>query len=366
LHAGQSAADAAEALLQAAPDFHSQSMIERFKLLDQKYVSDLERLGATSEGIALFDVLPETACPLCGTPAEQQLDPKQLKPGAAAKYRTAIAAEAGKITALRKGLQLSFERETARFAHLEGRSAQLSSDLEKLEATEKMQLTGARVEFAADPKTMAIRHSELSAQLAAFDEIQRLQNEIERLKKSKVRRKFEITRDGGNAGVAVASFAKELLNIWGFSAVTSVTLDALECDLVIDGRARLGYGAGKRAIFLAALTIALLRHSGETGNPHLGVVVIDSPLKAYADRSQTANPDVSVATVTQRFYSWLATWGGPGQIVILENEKIDPATAAALQPLQFTGLNDNGRPGFYPKSVPKAADSADIPRSPLQ
>jgi hypothetical protein len=39
---------------------HSRSMIERFRLLDKKYASDLERLGATSEGVALFDALPET------------------------------------------------------------------------------------------------------------------------------------------------------------------------------------------------------------------------------------------------------------------------------------------------------------------
>jgi hypothetical protein len=332
---------------------HSQAMIERFQLLDKKYASDLGRLGATSEGVALFDALPETACPLCGTPAEQQLDPKRLKPGAVAKYRMAIAAEAGKVLALRKGLQLSLEREEQRFAHLQSRSAELSGELERFEAREKKQLSGARVEFAGDPKTMAIRHSELSAQLASFDEIQRLENEIERLKKAKVRRRFEITRDGGSAGVAVASFAKELLNSWGFTDVTSVTLDALECDLVINGRTRLSYGAGKRAIFLAALTVALLRHAREASNPHLGVVVIDSPLKAYADPTKTVDPDISVATVTQRFYSWLGTWNGPGQIVILENEKIDPSTAGVLQPVQFTGLNTEGRPGFYPKSIPR-------------
>lgn len=41
----------------------------------------------------------------------------------------------------------------------------------------------------------------------------------------------------------------------------------------------------------------------------------------------------------------------------MENEKIDPVTAAALSPLQFSGLNSEGRPGFYPKSIPKASDS---------
>jgi hypothetical protein len=335
---------------------HSRSMIERFRLLDKKYASDLERLGATSEGVALFDALPETACPFCGTPAEKQLDPKQLKLGAVTKYRAAIAAEAREIAALRKGLQLSLDRELERFSNAEGRVTKASGDLEELESIEKKQLTGARVEFAADPKTMAIRHSEISAQLASFDEMQRLENEIVRLKKSKVRRRFEITRDGGSAGIAVASLAKDLLNKWWFADVASVTLDALECDLVIDGRTRLSYGAGKRAIFLTALTAALLQYAIQAGNPHLGVVVIDSPLKAYADLTSTVDPDISAATVTQRFYAWLATWNGPGQIVILENEKIDSDTAAVLQPLQFTGLNADGRPGFYPKSMSKSSD----------
>lgn len=332
---------------------HSQTMIERFRLLDKKYASDLERLGATSEGVALFDALPETACPLCGTPAGMQLDPKQLKSGVAAKYRAAIAAEAGKIAELRRGLKVSLDREMERFARSQEGATGLSNALERLEATEKRELTGARVEFSADPKTMAVRHSELSAQLATFDEIHRLENEITRLKKSKVRRRFEITREGGSAAVTVAAIAKALLNSWGFDDVTSVVLDALDCDLIINGRKRLSYGAGKRAIFLAGLTTALLQYASQLGNPHLGCVVIDSPLKAYADPTKTINPDVSVATVTQRFYSWLASWDGPGQIVILENEKIDAVTAAALHPLQFTGLNAEGRPGFYPKTVAK-------------
>ena len=193
---------------------------------------------------------------------------------------------------------------------------------------------------------------------ASFDKIQRLQNEIERLKKSKVRRRFEITRDSGSAGIAVAAFAKDLLSTWGFMHISSVTLDALECDLVIDGRPRLGYGAGKGAIFLVALTVAMLRHAVVSGNPHLCVVVIDSPLKAYANPRKTEDLDVSGETITQRFYSWLATWSGPGQVVILENEEIDSSTSALLQPVQFTGLNTEGRAGFYPRSVPKAPTPA--------
>lgn len=332
---------------------HSASMVERFELLDKKYTSDLERLGATNEGVGVFQALPETPCPLCGTPAEQQIDPKQLKAGAASKYRQAISAEADKISVLRRGLQVSLEHERNRFRTLIETASRLKSDLATLENREAKQLKGARVEFAADPKTLAMRRSDLSAQLGIFDEMERLVAEIERLKKAKVRRRVEVTRDGGVAGEAVAQFAKGLLNDWGFTDVTSVTIDALECDLIINGRARLGFGAGKRALFLTALTIALLQYGLKVGHPHLGVVVIDSPLKAYADPAQAEAQEIPVATVTENFYVWLSTWNGPGQIVILENEKINDVTAAVLQPIQFSGVNDQGRPGFYPKTNPR-------------
>lgn len=338
---------------------HSAAMVERFELLDEKYASDLARLGATDEGIGVFQALPETACPLCGTPAEQQLDPQQLKPNAATKYRQAIAAEVGKIKALRKGLLASLEQEKNRLKEFLETIPQLKAEMDILENREAQQLTGARVEFAADPKTLAVRRSELSAQMAIFDEKERLEAEIDRLKKSKVRRRVEVIRDGGAPADAVAQYAKKLINDWGFTDVTSVGLDALECDLLINGRTRLSYGAGKRAVFLTALIIAMLSCGLEHGYPHLGVIVIDSPLKAYADPTAPEQRNVPVKTVTEKFYAWLSTWNGPGQIVILENEDIKDDTAVVLKPIQFTGINDEGRPGFYLKSIPRSTDRAE-------
>ncbi len=338
-------------IAQAAHD-HSASMVGRFELLDAKYASDLERLGATDEGIGFFEALPETPCPLCGTPVEQQLDPAQLRSSTPAKYRQAIAAEAGKISVLRRGLKVSLDHELTRLKVAEIAVTQLKSQLAASEEREAKQITGIRVEFSADPKTLAVRHSELSAQLGIFDEMERLSAEIERLKKAKVRKRVEVVRDGGNSLREVEAYAKTLLNDWGFDDVTSVQLDALECDLVVNGRPRLSFGAGRRALFLAALSVALLRHALEKGNPHLGVVVIDSPLKAYADPKQTEAPEVPVSTVTEKFYSWLSDWNGPGQVVILENEDIRNDMVAALQPIQFTGAYLNGRPGFYPIMLP--------------
>lgn len=41
-------------------------MLERFRLLDRHYLSDIERLRAIEEGGTLFSVLSAGHCPLCG------------------------------------------------------------------------------------------------------------------------------------------------------------------------------------------------------------------------------------------------------------------------------------------------------------
>ena len=48
---------------------------ERFSLLDQHYVSDIERLRAIEEGGTLFGVLGPASCPLCGAePAHHRVN----------------------------------------------------------------------------------------------------------------------------------------------------------------------------------------------------------------------------------------------------------------------------------------------------
>ncbi|WP_065064672.1 hypothetical protein [Paraburkholderia tropica] len=83
----------------------------------------------------------------------------------------------------------------------------------------------------------------------------------------------------------------------------------------------------------------------------MGVVIIDSPLKSYADPKSKEARDVEVATVTDRFYAWLARWNGLGQVIILENQDIKADSREMLKPLEFIGDSDEeGRRGFYPSS----------------
>jgi hypothetical protein len=327
---------------------HCLSMIERFDLLDAKYKSDSERLGATWEGVAMFQALEEVPCPLCGTSAEAQVDPRQLRQGTQDVYRKALKAELEKIVVLRQGLALALAREHDRADGMRRAVGTLRADLKVLEATEKTRVNETRYEFSGDPKSLAIRRSALSEQLAKFDEEAQLLAEHTRLTTAKKQKKIPLSRNVGVAATEVATHAKRYLHAWGFTGIQSVLLDADACDLVLDGRARLDFGAGKRSIFLTALTIALLEHAVGKKYPHLGFVVIDSPLKSYADPKSKEQRDVAVSTVTDRFYAWLTKWKGPGQLLILENQEIKDDARALLTPLEFIGDGDeDGRRGFY-------------------
>jgi hypothetical protein len=327
---------------------HAESMIGRFELLDKKYTNDLARLGGTSEGVAFFQELPTVDCPLCGTPAESQVDPNDLRPGTPSRYRTAIAAEVEKIRALRIGLLAALQHERGRYQVCKASAEGLAGDLSVLQRREAMVLQNARIEFTADPKSLALRRSELSVQLSNFDEMQHLTVEIARLKKATVRKRITVTREAGPFGREVANRARELLDAWGFSAIENIALDDEACDLRIDDRSRLSYGAGVRGLYLSSLVVAFMEHALEKGHPHLGVVVLDSPLKTYADPESTEEHEVPPATVIDRFYGWMSTWSGRGQIIVLENEPIKPETAEALDLITFTRVRGKGRYGFYP------------------
>lgn len=345
-------ADASDQLARATNSRnHAKSMIGRFELLEQKYSNDLERLGAAHEGVAFFEELPAVACPLCRTPTAAQTESQDVKPETAGRYRAAINAEAEKIRGLRTGLLTALEGERRRFGSWQADVDRFSSELNALQNREAMVMQGTRIEFSADPKQLAVRRTELSAQLGIFDEIERLQVEIERLKKQKLRPKVQVNRDGGTSGRSVANAALGYLMHWGFTDIENISLDAEACDLVLNDRTRLSFGAGLRALYLSALVIALMEHALEQGHPHLGVVVIDSPLKAYADPDSDETHEVPVATVTEKFYAWLAEFSGRGQIIVLENERISAETAEKLKPIQFTKKPGVGRSGFYPHRV---------------
>jgi hypothetical protein len=327
---------------------YSAVMVARFQMLSEKYDSDYARLVAISDGISIFDTIQDQPCPLCRTPTGDQKSEVMLDPSASRLQRMAMQAEANKIAGLKAGLMEALEREVQAEERCATRLTDLQAQLEQVERAEQVAITANIEEFSVDPKSLAIQRSELYSLQKNFEEFDRLNAELQRLKAITPKKGAPLHRQTRADAVAVAKYALDFLHAWGLTGIKSVELDADECDLNIDGRARLSYGAGMRSIFLTAMIVALLAHAMASKYPHIGFVVLDSPMKSYSDPKNKADVSVSPTTVKDAFYSWLASWSGPGQVIVLENEPISAETAIRLKPTEFTKSLAEGRYGFYP------------------
>lgn len=201
---------------------------------------------------------------------------------------------------------------------------------------------------SSDLVALTDRRSEYVSQLKTHERIQDLtvkRNTIEpRSKKTKI----DITRNASDELSELVTRVQELLNSWGLEEARQVAFDESLCDLRIMERPRLSYGKGKRAIFLAAYSIALMERAVTAEAAHLGFVVIDSPVLTYRDPKCLSSDEGISDTVANRFFEWMATWKGPGQLIVLENEEPKQETLARIPRNVFVGPNVSGRRGFYP------------------
>jgi hypothetical protein len=87
----------------------AKEMLTRYRLLDERYQSDLERLDFVSEGAHFFNGLQEARCPLCDQPMDEEHRHIFEEHATAQSVYEAARAEAGKILGLRADLANAVE-----------------------------------------------------------------------------------------------------------------------------------------------------------------------------------------------------------------------------------------------------------------
>jgi hypothetical protein len=326
---------------------YSRETLSRFKLLDEKYENDLERLEALDEGVSLFETLEQVPCPLCGAAMHDELEIRAV-PVPTELQRQAIGAEARKIRQLRNGLALAIAEEGSRLDFFSREASAARATLSAVEGMEKKALENTRSDFLHDPSELAVRRTEMANVLRTFADIEHLNAEISRWKILTTRKRAPIVRDLTVGGENVSSKVADILDKWGLPEMGDVVFDDSTYDFKIAGRLRTSFGKGVRGIIGSAISIAIMEHALQEGHPHLGVAVVDSPLKAYADSKSSDDNTVPTKTVLDKMYGWLAKWEGPGQIVIIENGEVPLDLCPALSVTQFYGTAPGGRRGFYP------------------
>lgn len=326
---------------------YNQELVERFKLLIETYLDDLERLEFIEEGSHYISQLENTECPTCNQVIEDDsIDLKEQKAG------------------------IEFEKNS-----ISMKSDDLSNTINKL-VVENSELQTEIESFRKQLKLIDVKiNTELKSIIdLSKEELHTMQNmindfnvlESDKLELAEViarinyysdlkitgNQKTEYTNELGDKIISkICTEIYEVLKSWHYIDLGEVTYDDEKDDFRINRKSRLSHGKGHRAILYSAYLTGLLKYSqksdSNTLHPHL--VIMDSPLTAYKKEEQYNIPEEDMISYDTEieFFKNLSKLKD-SQIIIVDNKEPKGIANKDLNHIHFTKNKNHGRYGFFP------------------
>lgn len=332
-------------------------LLSRYRLLDERYTSDLSRLDFISESSFYFDALQEVPCPVC----EQIMAPGHSHgPGSEAlPIRDSAVAEAAKIHAHRADLAVAIRDLEGRRGQVEGEKKVFDSELESLQKELNSTLMPRLEDTSQRLEQLVGRHAERETtrvERERWQSLVKLQNDIN---SSLADTGAPKQNWAGIPPKELREFCEEVESVlieWSWKGTPRVEFDEKAFDIVVNGKPRQSHGKGVRAILYAAFAIGLLRYAAKNGRPHPGLVVIDSPLTSYKKKKAASvkgeNGQID-AGIEVAFWESLANTCNDVQLIVIENKEPPTEIAAKVHYQWFAGdeAKDGERAGFIPAKV---------------
>ena len=334
---------------------HDETLISNFLLLQEHYISDINRLEFLNEGKQGFDQLQEVNCPLCNS----LIDKKILEPYTdQTEFLESVRKEYVKEQVKSKDLSKTIDELGLHKQELERQLALMVEEYERIETliANKLQPVhdlnqGSKDKFLKlrDDK---IKVASLEKDLVILNESV-MQLTLELKEKEEPLSAIKVPQN------AYEQLSKEIGNIlhsWGIDC-NEIYYDEKDNDIVIDGDKRQNSGKGLRAIYLSAFMVGVMTYCNKYKLNHPNFLLLDTPLTAYKHKDSAYDKkDEIPEEVNFKFYESLSKMPiiNDVQIIIIENEE-PPSILKNLNAHQFhfTGnplLNKSGsRAGFYPK-----------------
>ena len=335
------------------------ALLDRFTLLGAHYRSDIARLEAIEEAGSLFGALGSANCPLCGSAPEHhgatddcEGNIERIVAGARVEIAK-IKLRQRELTETIRGLRDEAVTVERRLPSLKARLSTVSGEVERVVAPNLQQLRSSY-------RKLADKGGEVREALAIHRGLVDLEERKARLEK-------EDDAQGGGANVSdtelassvtdkFAALVQEILTEWHFPKIERTHFDLKNRDLVINGKSRISYGKGLRAVTQSAFTIGLLEYCRRQDTPHPGFVVLDSPLLSYK-APEGGEDDLRGTDLKDRFYDYLTKLKEDRQVLIIENTDPPLNIQSLPQTIEFTGVEGKGRAGLF-SVPPETATSA--------
>jgi hypothetical protein len=328
-------------------------LLVQYSLLEERYRTDLERLDFIAEGSHFFDGLQEVRCPLCDQP--MTLEHSHIAAERSESVYESAKAEAAKILALRNDLE-------AATLSLKARLAIRQNDREKNKA--KVKRIDNRIASFLAPAMLSVSQRldrlmrrRLDLETAKNDEAQATSLRLmkEQIEGTGATKKASSSKWEPLPSKELRKFCVEIetvLRDWNWEGEGRVEFDDSTYDIIVDGQSRQSHGKGIRAILHSAFALALLRYCFANQRPHLGLVILDSPLTSYKKGKTDDEADVPISRDMEAAFWRSLTHRNLGtQLIIVENKEPPIEVAQAVHYEWFSGKSSgpSERAGFIPK-----------------
>lgn len=320
-------------------------LINRFSILKDCYVSDLQRVNSISQANFFLENFSDELCEKCGhsiknTPAISYDD-----------YHFSCMAESKKINSQLSGLIKSIESnekelddvtlsilDSERILHeeLEGHDQLHNIDLK--DSKRKIESLYEYKESILSDLTKHKIIDSLMSKEESIDEDKFDPSDFDSLKT------YEIN--------GLVEEFKNRLNAISFndSSDNKVYFDDDAYDFIINGKKRSLYGKGSRAVIYACFTISLAEFLAKENKPQTGLILLDSPLVTHFDKKRDIQKkDVNPISLTDNFYKHLIDCKLVIQVVLIEN-KGPSFVVNNSGDIKLVDLNLDGSAGIFPKN----------------
>ncbi|MED1951479.1 ATP-binding protein [Brevibacillus centrosporus] len=339
----------------------NQELINRFVLLREQFQSDLQRLGFILEGGSILSNLETENCPTCGKRLDDFHNDEHHTNDSIPdinyeKLFLSYNSEKEKILLNIKDLNVTLK-------NIEDDNTNINSEM-LLEEKRYLEIK-QNIENELKPTQESLQekiHKEVDARLIRA-KLEYLTNQLIQLNIQKERFftinvRHESLRDPAlpnNTEVVNDNLAdltmlmNEYLLDMNFpdlkEGVNNVTFDDKGYDFIINGKARSVYGKGYRSIIYSVFVISLMVYCQKNHLPHVGFVLIDSPLTTYQEAGELTDAEKIPEELKERFIETFSKVK-ESQIIILENKFSMNINNDSINFIEFTKDKHNGRYGF--------------------
>jgi hypothetical protein len=321
-------------------------LINRFKVLKEKYSSDKERIIGIKESTDYFELYEKITCPTCGNNFNEKLDEENIE-----ILKKAIESELKKIERSLTDLKETINDLFIDIENIEFRNLELKEDLEEKELILDLEVNKIVSELNDLKEEINLEEIKFKDERLKIQMIEKLSNDLSI---------FKTQSDNKNVIYSIENFLEEkkifeievseLLKRWSFIENDKVTFDLKTRDIIIGDKPRSHFGKGYRAICFSAFIVALMNLK-EKENMHPGFVILDSPLTSYkkADLNKEETEEESLsANIIYGFYRDLCDNYHDKQVIVFENEDPEESLHELMNYVHFSKNRTLGRYGFFP------------------